>query len=218
MNRPTRNIMLSYKSDFSNQNHQLNVSISKHWFLLKNGNLKWQEKKLEVNWKNVYSKPKENIVHFVIRDHFSNCYYGESHSISNLPEIEAFLYRAWSKKEEYPFQGCPKTLFVPQTVFNIFPKIQNFKRNTSMNLEIPTSGFHGGIRVIREWESQFKYFSLFCKGTYNLQFVQENIININIQGNGRTRDKKESNIEKWASNLPGLILPGEKQNFFQFFE
>lgn len=41
-----------YKSDYPNQVHQLNMSISQNYYLLKNGEIKYQLKKFDINWNN----------------------------------------------------------------------------------------------------------------------------------------------------------------------
>jgi hypothetical protein len=51
--------MLFYKSDYPNQVHQINVSISKHYHLLNDGRIKYQEKKFDINWQN-YTRTNKN--------------------------------------------------------------------------------------------------------------------------------------------------------------
>ena len=63
--------MIHYYSDFPNQVHQLNVSLSKNYHLLKDGSIKYQEKKFNINFKNHEKTGKRHLINFVIRDRFT---------------------------------------------------------------------------------------------------------------------------------------------------
>ena len=118
-------MMLSYKSDFPNQVHQLNVSISQNYYLLKDETIKWQEKKFDINWKNFTKSSKRHLVTYIIRDHYSSCFFAELHPIDKLPEIEEFLFNAWSIKEDYEFRGIGHSNIIPQSTIDQFPNPQS---------------------------------------------------------------------------------------------
>lgn len=49
---------------YSNQLHQLLVSVSKHLYFGSDGNVKYQEKPMDVNIKNCHKSRKEHLVYF----------------------------------------------------------------------------------------------------------------------------------------------------------
>jgi hypothetical protein len=117
---------LTYQSEYSNQVHQLIVSVSKHLFVTKTGRLKFQQKAMDMNLSACSKDAKDHVVHYLIRDHYSGVFYAEIHSSSSLIPIEDFLYRAWSQKGEYLFCGAPDWMSIPRTVSEVFPAIIDF--------------------------------------------------------------------------------------------
>ncbi|RZJ90594.1 MAG: hypothetical protein EOO20_07675 [Chryseobacterium sp.] len=77
----------TYKSDYPNQVHQLNFSISQNYHILKNGDIKYQVKKFDVNWSNYSKSGKIHLINYLIRDHFSGCFYAEVYPIDEVPHI-----------------------------------------------------------------------------------------------------------------------------------
>ena len=94
-----------YRSDYTNQVHQLIVSVSKHFYILKSGDLMHRRKPMEIKLPKIEQSPREHIVHYLIRDHFSGAFYAEMCSARAMMPLEEFLYRAWSKKESYRSVG-----------------------------------------------------------------------------------------------------------------
>lgn len=209
----------SYKSEFPNQVHQLNVSISQHYYLLKDNTIKWQEKKFEINWDNYTKSSKKHLVTFIIRDHFSSCFYAELHQIDKLPSIEDFLFNAWAKKENYEFWGIGHYLIIPQKTQDQFPQLLNFfKTAEKITLQTPTSGFSSAVRSIREWERQIKFITLAIKGIDTLQGFQHNINYINRFINNGCDTREDTNLQKWLNNNPQIISTKEKECFMQLFK
>lgn len=87
-----------YKSDYPNQVHQLNMSISQNYYLLKNGEIKYQLKKFDINWNNYERTGKRHIVNFLIRDHFSNCFYAEIYPIERCRISNIFCLMHGNRK------------------------------------------------------------------------------------------------------------------------
>ena len=212
-------MMLSYKSDFPNQVHQLNVSISQHYFLLKDGTIKWQEKKLDINWRNYKKTNKRPLVTFIIRDHYSSCFYAEFHALEEMPDIEDFLFNAWSKKDDYDFWGVGHHIVVPQSTLDQFPKLHFFFKRAKdlIHLQLPTSGFSSAVCSIREWERQAKYVSYYFQDTDKLLGFQQknNLINSHIND---SRSREDSNLKKWLLNKPRIISPNSKEVFYRYFD
>lgn len=65
------NMIYHYESYFSNHVHQLVVSISKHLYLLKNKEIKYQKKFFNINLKNYSKSTKSHLVRCIIEDYFS---------------------------------------------------------------------------------------------------------------------------------------------------
>lgn len=210
-------ILNSYKSDFPNQVHQLNISISQHYFLLRDNRIKSQIKKFGINWKNHNKTGKQHLVTYLIRDHYSSCFYAEIHSISNLPKIEEFLYRAWQKKDDYEFWGVGHYLIVPKQTQEMFPTIHNFfDRVRNVKFQNPENGFSSGLRSILEWERNIYYITTLMKDFKYLDSFQQNINYINRHINHGY--KTETNLQKWINNKPRIISPGEKHVFYNCFK
>jgi hypothetical protein len=209
----------SYKTDFPNQVHQLNISIAKNHYLLKDGAIKYQVKKFDITWKNYQKTGKKHLVNFLIRDHFSGCYYAELHPIENMPDLKLFLYNAWKSKEYYEFKGIPRYLILGNDILGKYPDIQNFAKNINeFDLQTADNGFATGIRSIRDWIRCIDYyswnphFSCICDfNKYSEKFCRE--------FNLRTNSKKSiSNLEKWISNKPRGILIDDKDLFYEKFK
>lgn len=211
--------MLSYKSDFPNQVHQLNISISQHYYLLKDGTIKWQKKKLDLNWKNYLKSSKRPLATYIMRDHYSSCFYAELHSLDALPEIESFLYNAWSRKEGYDFWGIGHYVIVPQSTLDQFPKLHTFFKRTNdiVHLQLPTSGFSSAVRSIRQWEDQLKYICYYFDDVDKISGFHKRVNQINNHINDLSIGGN-SNLRKWGMNEPRIISPNSKEIFYKYFE
>lgn len=205
-----------YKSDYPNQVQQLNVSISQNYCLLKDGTIKYQMKKFDINWNNYSKTGKTHLVNFVIRDHFSGCFYGEIHPIFEIPKLSDFLYNAWKQKANFLFCGIPKTLMIPKITLERFPEIITFdERFDGINLQLPSSGFESGIRSVRDWENAFRYCFYLYKDFSELQSKTEEICHVI---NSRDTRGFGSNLSKWANNKPYIMLPNTKEVFEKYFK
>ncbi len=210
-----------YVSEFPNQVHQLNVSISKHYFLLKDGSIKWQAKELDINWSNYQSSGRHHLVTFIIRDHFSNCFYAELHPVDKLPTISEFLFNAWTQKDQFPFYGVPSCLIVPKNTQELFPSILKYlSKKPGPALQIPTSGFSSAVVSIRQWERFIKYFTGLSDDNINLAWFQENIQLINYRINSFDSSKtKANNLQKWAGHNPRITSIGtDRDSFYGLFD
>lgn len=207
----------SYKSDYPNQVHQLNFSISQNHYLLKNGEIKYQQKKFEVNWSNYEKTGKRHLVNYLIRDHFSNCFYAELHPIDQLPTLSDFLFNAWRPKDSYEFCGIPTVLIIGRNIVDRFPEILQFEKNTKLHLELAQNGFATGIRSLRDWEQNIRYFSFYedCK---DIQGFQQNIEFICRDLNLRKTGKTTENLLKWLDNNPQCSVVDDKDVFEKLFK
>jgi hypothetical protein len=207
----------SYKTDYPNQVHQLNYSISQNYHVLKSGEIKYQEKKFDVNWKNYEKTGKRHLVNFLVRDHFSNCFYAEIFPIDETPHIREFLFNAWRRKDTLEFCGIPKTLILGRHVMDKFPDLENLQSTLGLNIELATNGFATGIRSLRDWESSIKFYTSFQNNETIADF-QGNIEHICRSINLRDSGKTQPNFLKWTANEPRGKLVNDKQAFVKLFD
>jgi hypothetical protein len=146
-----------YKSDYSNEVHQLVVSPSKHFYVTSKGTFKYQKKSFEVNLETISSTKKLHIIHYLIRDHFSGLFYWELCPSIEPISICDFLFRAWSKKERNFLYGIPEYLTIPKNTQVYFPNLLNFIEKLSISYIKVTSGFQGGVRDIKTIEDRLRY-------------------------------------------------------------
>ncbi|MGQ2816099.1 hypothetical protein [Leptospira interrogans] len=205
-----------YESDYSNHAHQLVVSISKHLYLLKNEEIKYQRKSFDITFKNHSKSTKRHLVHCIIKDHFSGASYGEVYATDQSFSIEKFLLNAWKIKKNYKFHGLPEYLMVPKNVIEHFPAIVNIFKHTNVKLIETTSGFQSGAPIIiKEWEKQIGYAPILYK-LFSFRKLQENIEYFNNEINSYNSDI--SKIDKWFNNLNQTNIITNEVDFFKIFD
>lgn len=201
-------MILRYQSDYSNQVHQLVVSVSRHFYVTKSGHLKFQKKQMEISLASLDQSEKEHVVHYLIRDHFSGAFYGEMHSSKALTLIEDFLSRAWTPKTEYPFCGTPEYLTIPKTVEAAFPTVNKFIESLQIEPIPVTSGFFAGVRDVRTWEEHIRWNAYGDEDWRLFKSAQARTLELSVDlnsgfGNG------DSKILKWVSGLDPY-LPNDR--------
>lgn len=145
-----------YKTDYSNQVHQLTVSVSRHYYITSDGRFKSQQRPFEVRLDKPETFTKRHIVHYLIRDHFSGLFYAEITDVGNIFPVFDFLYRAWSRKENHPLYGVPDGMTVTKSVFALWPELTPFLEKITVRTIPVTSGFQGGIRDLRTLEEELR--------------------------------------------------------------
>ena len=152
-----------YKTNQSNEVHQLVVCVSRHSYVTAGGKFQRQKKAFEVRLDKPESFTKRHIVHYLLRDHFSGLFYVELSDTKNIFPVHEFLYRAWSKKETHPLYGIPFGLTIPGTVRALWPDLVPRLKETTIEPIDVTSGFQGGVRDLRTWEDEL-HFGLYESG------------------------------------------------------
>jgi hypothetical protein len=142
-----------YRSLHRNHVHQLIVSVSKHYFLTKDGCLKYQQKPFEISLSKLSESKKTNIVIASIRDHTTGLFYAEIFNGPSIPNIYNFLKEAWLPKDNYPFCGLPELITLPKVVEAQYPFLSSALKELGVNTIPVTSGFQGGVRDIKTIES-----------------------------------------------------------------
>jgi len=202
----------------SNQLHQLLVTVSKHFLIPKDGNLKYQEKPLDINITNLHKSRKGHLVYFVLRDAFSGTFVFEIVSSSpSLPSLADFLFRAWRKDTGKYLWGLPDYLSIPRSIAS--PQLINGLEKLGVPCFHPSSGFTSGVGVLRNIED-------------NLTFLTGRIVDHRPENINRHHKHKiyeyilhllhgDSNKFKvWQANLPAghLVQVPDREEFMSCFQ
>jgi hypothetical protein len=199
-------MMKRYQTNHSNEVHQLIVTPSKHFFVTRNGVLKYQKKPFEIKLENCQDFKKTHIIHYIIRDHFSGLVYWETCTSDAAIPIHEFLFRSWTKKEKQPFYGMPSCMTIPKNVQLFFPGLVNFVETLGIEFIKVTSGFQGGVRDIRTIEDELRCAGLFWgdPGQFQTELPFELILEKSYEICTRLSDnfyRKPSKKETWLSGF-----------------
>lgn len=148
---------IRYTTDYSNQAHQLVVSVSRHLWVAKDGAIRYQRKPFEISLAKLSTGSKRHVVHYLVKDHFSGAFYGEIAVSPQLHDVRTFLTRAWSRKDQLSFCGVPDFLCVPKTVATRFPDLLTWLDELGVKIVEATSGFQAGVRDLKTWEADLSY-------------------------------------------------------------
>lgn len=155
--------MKHYRSLYPNHVHLMQVVASSHLYLLADGRIKYQDKKIENKLATVHESKREVLVHMVIADHTSGAIYGETVSCRDTLDPVGFLQRAWKKKAHTFFGGLPEILCVSRTVEELWPEVVPFAEGHKVAVVNPTSGFQGGVIYAKLWETEIRSWGIFGK-------------------------------------------------------
>ena len=202
----------TYKTNFSNEVHQLIVSVSRHFYVTSMGQLKYQKKSFDVSLDKLDKLTKRHIVNYMIRDHFSGLSYVEIVEARNMFPVFEFLHRAWSKKDVCPLYGLPRAITVPKNVRETWSElVPLLERMTVQPIKV-TNGFQGGVREIRKWEevlhSSLRILELVASGNpLTPEKAYRNAL-------GMLRRSDEAKVERWYQGLSGSVpCPPSKEAF-----
>lgn len=196
----------SYRSDYSNQVHQVVISASKHFFIKKDGGLSWQKKPFEVTLAKAPTQLRRHIVHYLIRDHFSGAFYAEVHPADQMVSIADFLYRAWAPKDKHALCGVPEFVTIAATAIEQFPNIHHLLDAYSVGFVKATSGFQSGIRDLRTWEETIRGWPGLTRFD-QLQAMAPDL-------SERLCDWHGDKLAKWKANLKETLVPKSQDEFF----
>ena len=152
--------MVRYKRDHANENHQLMIAVSKHWYITRDGCLQWQMKPMEIDLRTCGASDRIHVVNYIIRDHYSGLFFAAVSRSDEQRSAEDFLTEAWSTKAEHPLVGPPEHLCVAKTCLAAFPMLAEFLREHKVRILDATSGFQSGIRDAQTWNSCLDYASM----------------------------------------------------------
>lgn len=195
---------MRFSSDYPNHIHQLLVSVSTHYVVKANGQIRFQKKKLDVSLRTVGNSSRVHVVYYVLRDVFSGFYYVEVTSSEDMIPIQDFLLRAFLPKPDIYFCGIPKFLMVPQQVENLFSSIDEFLAGLNIEIIHPVDGFDSGIAALMDWESKIR-----------VALLPEEDIDMVVRWNPRTampylRHFNSKKHELWQKSVGEVFMPSDE--------
>lgn len=208
--------ILRYKTDYPNQVHQLLISMSRHLYVLKGGDVNYQKKPFEFDLRTVGKSSKTHVIHYIIRDHYSGVLYAEVCTNLDTIPVEEFLFRAWSKKENYLFCGMPTLLVVPKSIREFAPGIIPLLNTLKIEHMEPTSGYQAGVREIRVWEHEIAIAPAFDSRMKSFLSLRTSTCEV-IDRMLRPRAGKESRTSKWLEKINMVSLPPDLKLFKEAF-
>lgn len=208
--------MRFYQTEHSNQVHQLLITPSRHLHVLKDGRLKYQKSKIDPRLSRTPESAKDQVIHCIIRDHYSQTMYAEIHLPTEIIRPESFLWQAWSQKADSPFCGLPDAVMLPKSLAYLASSLDKLGISSFQ----PTGGFMAGVRTFRDWE-QCLMFSYNC---YNFpdgpmgsfRELQSKAAEINRTLFDQTSNR-QSKLARWKSGLRELKLPPPHDDFIACF-
>ena len=204
--------VMRYRTDYPNQVHQLLITVSRHLYVLKNGEFSYQKKPFEFDLRNVNKSAKTHFIHYFLKDHYSGVFYVEMCTQFDLIPVDEFLFRAWSKKEDTVFCGIPDIVIVPKSVQEFGPGISSLLKALQVKQIEPNSGYQAGVKEISFWEKEIRIAPVFdakLKSFAALRRSTSQLIGRMIRSG---RDKK-SRVEKWNEKIDKVYLPTDLHFF-----
>lgn len=187
------------ETSFSNDIHQLLVTVSRHLYLDKNGVITYQKKPFDINISNHSKSNREHLVYYVMHDHFSGNFIFDIGTTGRMLPLADFLHFAWSKeKKEDHFYGLPLSVSVPKRISS--PGFLEGLQNLGVEPFHPASGFSSGVHIIKKLEENI-IFSVFNRSALHYLGTITNykkdiytyMLETTVKGNC---------IEIWRANLP----------------
>jgi len=208
--------IMRYKTNYPNHVHQLLVSVSRHFCVLKSGDVSYQKKPFEFDLKTVKKSQKVHIIHYILKDHYSGVFYAEICTHLDLTPVEEFLFRAWSRKDNTVFCGIPTMIIVPKSVQEFAPGLRSLLNALQIEQIEPTSGYQAGVREIRTWEDEIRVAPAFSPRLRSFTALKDSapeLINRLIKWGG---DKK-SRVSKWNDKIDKVNLPTDLKFFKEHY-
>lgn len=214
-----------YECAHRNEVHQLLVSLSRHYYVGGDGDLKFQKKPFEFSFDTVARSNKKLMVSYLLRDHYSGVYYAEATTHDRLLNLGGFLFRAWSEKQAFDFRGVPEVLMVPQLVMNRWPQVLDLLEDYGITVVKPRSGFETGMIDMKNWQREFfeNCFVDYRKGSglelsYQFEYLRGKQLEVCIGAAERTIDReKRTKLDKWRSSDTELRGPTDQADFERYF-
>lgn len=192
--------IITYRSLHPNHVHQLMVSVSKHYYISKDGLLKYQRKPFEVTLATLGDQVRAHLVILSLRDHYSGIFFAQIAAGPALPDVYSFLRVAWSRKPDHLFHGLPELITIPRSVESAYPGLSAHVHRLSIQLVDVTSGFQGGIRDLRTIEGVLSI-------STNRPFVEAQswlALSQDFKNGYKARTGTETKAELWERGLANV--------------
>ncbi|MBK3801298.1 hypothetical protein GAY33_19070 [Azospirillum brasilense] len=216
-------MFMRYQSDHANQVHQLLVSVSKHFYVRRNGTIAFQWKAIDIDLARIQTAKRNHVVHYLLRDHYSGAFYAEVTTSDRLIDLGEFLYRAWAEKETGPgedapylFRGMPDALTVPAKVMERFPGVARIMEACGIAYIKATSGFQAGVRDLKTWEEEFRYRFWRIDEPVGFEVAQSMAPACACLMSG-DRYNGRSKIREWTAGNPSIRLPPDRERFLAVY-
>ncbi len=190
--------MSGKETSFSNETHQLLVTVSRHLYLDKKGVITYQKKPFDININNYSKSNKEHLVYYALLDHFSGNFIFDLGTTRRMLPLADFLHFAWRKEEEDHFYGLPLSVSVPKRISS--PGLLEGLQNLKVEPFHPASGFSSGVHIIKKLEENIFYSVLHRSALHYLGAIDNYkseiywyMLELTVKGNC---------IEIWRDNLP----------------
>jgi hypothetical protein len=208
--------MNQYETAYPNEVHQLLITASRHLYVTRDGRVRFQKKVIEGTWKKTKNESRQQVIHYIVRDHYSRAMYAELHTRSEQVAPDEFLWRAWSQKDDYPFCGMPDFLILPKSVYS--EALYNFIRELGIKIIKPKGGFMAGVWAFREWDRTLEFVYSFPYETLNsfkeLQSKVPEIIRTHFDLSSDGTNK----LDVWQSNVRNLRMPPSREEFYKTYQ
>lgn len=145
---------MANKASYSNQVHQLFVTVSKYMYFNKDWFINYRKKPLEVSLQNGLDDKREYIIFYVLRDQFSGNFVFHATTSYHLFPLADFLYYAWGKNHSVDFLGLPEEVVIPKIIST--EGLSLALEKLGITTSHPSSGFSSGIRIIKVIEEKLK--------------------------------------------------------------
>lgn len=200
------------EAGFSNEIHQLLVTVSRHLYLDKYGVITYQKKPFDININNHSKSNKEHLVYYVMHDHFSGNFIFDIGTTRRMLPLADFLHFAWRKgKKDDHFYGLPLSISVPKRTSS--PGFLEGLQNLGVEPFHPASGFSSGVHIIKKLEENILFSVLHRSALHYLGAIDNYkkdiymyMLEMTVKGNC---------IEIWLANLPSAG-PAAVSSYDQF--
>lgn len=204
----------SYQSPYPNFVHQLFITPSKHIYALRDGQLKWQKKPMEITLQGLEKSDRDHVIFYLVADHNSSAFYAEVQTTRTRSDPIDFLKRAWNKKEDFFFCGLPENLMLPNVVNDRYPEIKTYLRSVAVGCVAPPSGFAAGIHHIKNWEKDIASAMMFdafsTKAPSTLDSLSKSIRYALVSGNDQKINRPGVHLSRkeiWENQSSGKPTP-----------
>ncbi len=183
-----------------NQKQNLLISQSKHLYLTKGGNLRYQDKPIDPRLPGA----KTLLTRLVLLDVDTGTVYGEMHTDDTAGDLVGFLARAWHPKPHHPLHGLPALLNLPKSGMvnpDFRSAIAMVEDVFGVALGDLPPGFNAGIHAVKNFEKEVISLAYRYRWELNVTDVPMDFVQASSDFISRTASTRMSLLldEAWAA-------------------